>query len=135
MASVTTPQRIAQIYKEGPCDLLYQHVMGVGRLKENAILYLNKKLSDTELTEISEHLECEENITLTPKALGVIFLLYPQERGQIIDAGFDTVARSAAYSAIADFFLGCEWPMNGSNIDRDAFIDALRYAIGQRGMQ
>ena len=79
----------------------------------------------TEITEVEIGAEQAE----------AILALYPHTRIKIAkyDGIRDTEVRDGLSSAAAHFFLGCEWPNNGDNVDIDAFVGLLKQSANLMG--
>lgn len=99
--------------------------------KQAMAFYIEHK--DAEPTE--EHYRqaiefCSDNTGILFKLdeIKAILSLYPHTRIKlaVYDGTFDTDVRDMLSSAITHFFLKCEWPTYGDNVDIDKFIDILQ---------
>lgn len=90
----------------------------------------NKDAQPTEehFRQVIEFYSDTTGILFNIDEIKAILSLYPHVRIKlaVYEGTFDTDVRDMLSSAITHFFLKCEWPTYGDNVDIDKFIEILQ---------
>ena len=96
----------------------------------HSFLYANRHAEPTEkhILNATEFIQSQIGFDLTEEQVKGILKLDPQAwiKLAVYDGLNDTEVRDLVSSAVAHFFLGCDWPTYGDNIDIVEFSKALR---------
>lgn len=95
-----------------------------------SFLYANCLAEPTEkhILNATEFIQSQIGFDLTEAQVRGILMLYPQAsiKLAVYDGLEDTEVRDLISSAVAHFFLGCDWPTYGDKVDITVFCKALR---------
>jgi hypothetical protein len=96
-------------------------------LHKNLFLFQNrhKQFDERMALKAAEFVSSQIGFDLNPEQVKGILDLYPHARVKFIEYGGanDTEVCGLVSDAIADFFLGCDWPTYGDNLtDRQMFV-------------
>lgn len=95
----------------------------------NTFLYQNRDKQPTEqhYLHAAEFMSATAGFEIDVEMAKGILSLYPHARIKIAkyDGLGDTEVRDLVASALSDFFLGCNWPTYGDNVDLTVFCRAL----------
>lgn len=69
------------------------------------------------------------HIELSMAQLDRLLKLYPIQRARIIDSDFDSDAVSSLLTAVSQYFLGCDWPSFGEQVNFVKYIAAMQLAV------
>jgi hypothetical protein len=103
----------------------------------NKFLYENRDATLTEknVLHASEFMSATAGFEISPERAEAILSLYPNARIKLTVYGGlgDTEVRDLVADAIADFFLGCTWPVFADNVDIEKFCRALHRQAVEMG--
>lgn len=86
----------------------------------NTFLFTNRSAfpNADQLLKATEFIQQEIGFDLNMDVIGGILMLYPHARIKLVEYNGlgDTEVRDLLLEAVADFFLGCDWPKYGDNL-------------------
>lgn len=95
----------------------------------NSFLYQHrdKKPTEQHYLHAAEFMSAQAGFEIDVEMAKGILDLYPHARIKLAeyDGLGDTEVRDLVASAVANFFLGCDWPTYGDNVDTTVFCKAL----------
>lgn len=107
------------------------------RANLSLLLYRNHdaQLSEKHLLNATEFLQSNLGWDISEDQVKAILALYPHARIKVAvyDGLNDTEVRELLMCAVADFFLGCDWPTYGDNVDLTVFLQALHKQAVEMG--
>jgi len=123
---MNTPNNIVRLYEQ---DTLRDILTMMAAQRKMAFEYSMFTLRLDDLEKAVAIIKEAANIDLTPKMIERLLELYPIHKAYIIDDIESTDARGVLLEAVAQYFLGCDWPVSGDRVDFDKFIAALHVAV------
>lgn len=125
---MNTPANIIRLLDNGSLDEILNLTKGI---RAKALGFRNVDIPLETLQEGCDVVQEACGVELNRVQLYNLLSLYPIERADLVDSGMDTEARSAVLNAVAQYFLGCEWPNIGeqNKIDFDKFLKALEISV------
>jgi hypothetical protein len=125
---MNTPANVIRLFDNGSLDDILNLTKGI---RSRALAFLGTDIPLDVLQEGTEVIHEACGVELNRVQLYNLLSLYPIERSVLIDSGMDTEARGALLKAVAQYFLGCEWPNLGeqNKIDFEKFLKALDIAV------
>lgn len=89
---------------------------------------IDLQLSEENLQETAEFISEITGLECNTSQVTLLLKLYPHVRIKIAEYNgiSDTDVRDGISQAVAHFFLGCEWPTFGDEIDIEQFVEFLK---------
>jgi hypothetical protein len=119
-------QKVVKLYQStnDGVDIFGMHLDGVKFLWLNS----NRQASDYHYEQARNYISEISGIYLNDQQIRDLIVFYPRVRIYLAcyDGTYDTEVREELSSMIANFLLGCDWPMYGDDVDVDVFIEALQ---------
>jgi hypothetical protein len=122
---MNTPANIVRLLENNSLPEVLELTRGI---RAQALTNLHREIELPLLQEATEIIKENAHIELNRVQLHNLLLLYPIQRGNLIDSGLDTDAVGSLLNAVAQYFLGCDWPDNGDQVPYVKFLAALRQA-------
>jgi hypothetical protein len=127
---IDSPQKTMALAAKlgGPQDADVRSLMRM-RLQSCTFYYENRNAMPTaqDYVDAAQRMSEATELDISVEQAEAILALYPHARIKIALYGTsDTDVREEMMFAAAHFFLGCEWPVYGDNVDIEAFVQLLK---------